>query len=141
MLTALNIWASSSLSSQSSDSFDTGKIHSCNSSVVSIFIAFGKEFPLLYDVMYRYFPMFNKFRIPVMIMMLVQFFTPILAGYGIISFVENRPKAVSPATGKKWKFALGGLAFGIFVSLIGASILPSSLFRRLENHSHVPMVS
>jgi hypothetical protein len=94
-------------------------------SIVSIFIAFGKEFPVLYDIMYRYFPMFNKFRIPVMILMIVQFFTPILAGYGIISFVENRPKTLPPALEKKWKYTLGGLAFGVVISVIGASVVKS----------------
>ena len=94
-------------------------------SIVSIFIAFGKEFSLIYDLMYRYFPMFNKFRIPVMILMIVQFFIPILAGYGIISFIEHRPKTIHPALEKKWKYILGGLALGVCISLMGASVIKS----------------
>jgi hypothetical protein len=91
--------------------------------VFSLLVAFGREFPLIYDLMYRYFPMFNKFRIPLMILMLVQFFTPILAGYGIASFVSERPKTIGPVQNKKWKYALGVLILGIFISLIGKNLI------------------
>jgi hypothetical protein len=91
--------------------------------VFSLLVAFGKEFPLVYDLMYRYFPMFNKFRIPLMILMLVQFFTPILAGYGIASFVSERPKTIGPIQEKKWKYTLGALVLGIFISLIGKDLI------------------
>ncbi|MEK6565581.1 MAG: YfhO family protein [Bacteroidota bacterium] len=56
----------------------------------SLLVAFGKEFPLVYDLMYYYFPFFNKFRIPSMILVLIQIFIPVLAGYGIASFLKQR---------------------------------------------------
>jgi len=55
----------------------------------SLLVAFGKEFPLVYDLMYYYFPGFNKFRIPSMILVLIQIFIPVLAGYGIASFLKQ----------------------------------------------------
>jgi hypothetical protein len=91
--------------------------------IISLLIAFGKEFPFIYDLMYRYFPMFNKFRIPLMILILVQFFTPILAGYGIVSFLSERKKTMDPAQEKKWKYILRGLSLGIVLSLVGASVI------------------
>ena len=90
--------------------------------LVSLFIAFGKEFSFLYDLLYRYLPMFNKFRIPLMILMLVQFFTPFLAGYGIISFVTELKK-INPSQEKQWKYTLGFLALCFAVTLIGKGIL------------------
>ena len=90
---------------------------------VSLLISFGKEFSLVYDLMYRYFPVFNKFRVPLMILMLVQFFTPILAGYGIISLLKERNKPLDQLQEKKWKYILGGLSLGIGVSLIGGSFI------------------
>jgi hypothetical protein len=90
--------------------------------LVSLLVAFGKEFSFIYDLLYRYLPMFNKFRIPLMILMLVQFFTPFLAGYGIMSFVTE-PKKMSPSQEKQWKYTLGFLALCFVVTLIGKGIL------------------
>jgi len=85
----------------------------------SLLVAFGKEFPLLYDPMFKYFPMFNKFRGPSMILTLVQILVPMLAAYGIASLISNRTQSIPPSTEKKWKYVLAGLgvffALGIFV--------------------------
>jgi len=91
--------------------------------VISLLIAFGREFSLVYDLMYRYFPMFNKFRIPVLILMLVQFFVPILAGYGIVSFMTDPKKNITPALEKRWKYTLGGLLAGILIAVIGKGLI------------------
>jgi len=90
--------------------------------VLSLLIAFGKELSLVYDLMYRYFPMFNKFRIPLMILILVQFFTPILAGYGIVSLVSERKKIFAPLQEKRWKYLLGGLILSSVTVLVGSGI-------------------
>lgn len=57
---------------------------------ISVLIAFGRELPILYDLMYQYFPMFNKLRVPSMILVLVQVLVPILAGYGVYTFFQER---------------------------------------------------
>ncbi|MBI2794275.1 MAG: YfhO family protein [Ignavibacteria bacterium] len=49
----------------------------------SLLLSFGKNFPLLYDVFYNMVPSFNKFRAPSMALCLLQFATPVLAGYGL----------------------------------------------------------
>jgi hypothetical protein len=90
--------------------------------LVSLLVAFGKEFSFIYDLLYRYLPMFNKFRIPLMILMLVQFFTPFLVGYGIVSFVTELKKMSLPQE-RQWKYTLGFLALCFVVTLIGKSIL------------------
>jgi hypothetical protein len=91
--------------------------------IFALLISFGKEFSLVYDLMYRYFPMFNKFRLPLLILMLVQFFTPILAGYGILSLISEQNKKISPLQDKRWKYVFGGLAAGILAALIGKGVL------------------
>ncbi|MFA6540447.1 MAG: YfhO family protein [Bacteroidota bacterium] len=78
---------------------------------VSLLISFGKEMPLLFDPMFNYFPMFNKFRIPVMILVLVQIFIPVLAAYGVISL----SKGVDEKEKKNWLYAIG--IFGAFFIL------------------------
>ncbi len=50
--------------------------------------------------MYYYFPEFNKFRIPSMILILLQLIVPILAGYGLQS-VLDRGKESFPPAGKR----------------------------------------
>jgi len=64
-------------------------------SVIALLISFGRTFPLIYDLMFNYFPFFDKFRVPSMILVLVQLCFPILAGLGlvkIISLKENPDK-------------------------------------------------
>lgn len=91
----------------------------------SILVAFGKEFPVLYDLMYTYVPMFNKFRVPSMILVLVQIMVPLLAGYGLISFFRRGDQHLKPDQEKKWKYMLGGLAVLLVVALVGKGVYRS----------------
>ncbi len=95
---------------------------------VSLLISFGKEFPVVYDLMFRYFPMFNKFRAPVMILVLVQIFVPLLAAYGVASLMRETAQGMAPAVEKKWKMGLGVLAVLLALGIAGGSIV-QSLFR------------
>ena len=90
--------------------------------VFSLLVSFGKEFSFVYDLMYHYCPIFNKFRVPSMILMLVQFFTPILAGYGILSFLPEGKKVISPAQSKQWKYIFTGIAGLFLVVLLGGDL-------------------
>lgn len=56
--------------------------------LISLLISFGRN-SIFYDAMFNYFPYFNKFRIPSMILILIQIMMPILAGYGFKSILEN----------------------------------------------------
>jgi hypothetical protein len=86
--------------------------------VLSLFIAFGKEFPVLYDPLFAYLPLFNKFRSPASILVLVQVFVPILAAYGITNLMKVREQGWTPAMDLRWKRIVGGLAVGVAASLI-----------------------
>jgi hypothetical protein len=90
---------------------------------LSMLIAFGKEFSVVYDLMYKFFPGFNKFRVPSMILVLVQIMVPMLAGYGLLSFFSLREQTMSPASMKKWKYVLGGLAAVAVISLVAPSVV------------------
>ena len=57
-------------------------------SIISLLISFGKEFPLIYDLFFYYVPYFNRFRVPSMILSLIMFAIPILAGYGLNTIVN-----------------------------------------------------
>jgi hypothetical protein len=57
-------------------------------SVISLLISFGRTFPVLYDLMFHYFPFFDKFRVPSMILVIVQISFPVLAGFGILRIIQ-----------------------------------------------------
>lgn len=57
-------------------------------SVIALLISFGRTFPLFYDLMFNYFPFFDKFRVPSMILVLVQLSFPILAGLGLVKIIS-----------------------------------------------------
>jgi hypothetical protein len=56
--------------------------------VISLLISFGRTLPVLFNLMFYYFPFFNKFRVPSMILVLIQLSMPILAGLGIMSIIK-----------------------------------------------------
>jgi len=55
---------------------------------VSLLIAMGKYTPI-YGILYDYLPLFDNFRVPSMILILVQFSTAILAGMGMNRIQEK----------------------------------------------------
>jgi hypothetical protein len=58
--------------------------------IIALLISFGRTFPVIFDLMFNYFPMFNKFRVPSMILVLVDLSIPILAGLGLAKVVSLR---------------------------------------------------
>ncbi|NOX17183.1 MAG: YfhO family protein [Chlorobi bacterium] len=61
-------------------------------SAIALLISFGRNFPLVYDLMFNYFPFFNKFRVPSMILVLVQISFPILAALGVKSLLDMKKR-------------------------------------------------
>ncbi len=79
--------------------------------VVALLISFGRELPLVYDLMFNYFPYFNKFRSPSMILVLVQVFVPILAAFGIDAIAKAKENSDVKFSRKWliWTGVFGGL--------------------------------
>lgn len=85
--------------------------------VVSLLMAFGREFPPVYDLMFAYFPMFDKFRVPSMILVLVQISMPLLAAFGIASL--RQPAGGFQAVGqKRLKYAVYGIGVLLILSIV-----------------------
>lgn len=55
---------------------------------ISLLISFGKNFPVLFDLLFYHLPYFDKFRVPSMILVLVQLSFPILAGLGLMKIIS-----------------------------------------------------
>lgn len=81
-------------------------------SVFSLLLSFGKNMPLLYKIFYDVVPAFNKFRAPSMALCLLQFATPVLAGYGLAS-VFAWSSNVTPDTRRKG-LIIGGASLAVF---------------------------
>ncbi len=77
--------------------------------VVGLFISFGDNLPIVFDLFYYYFPMFNKFRAPSMALAMMHFTFPILAGYGINSLINSKDDRVKKYI-KNFFFGVGGFA-------------------------------
>ena len=58
-------------------------------SIVALLISFGKHLPFLSNFLLGYLPLFNKFRVPAMILVLLQFAIPVLAAFGLKLFIEK----------------------------------------------------
>ena len=55
-----------------------------------LLLSFGKNLPFVYNLFYKYFPLFENFRSPSMILHIVQIIFPILAGLGIMKIIYLR---------------------------------------------------
>ena len=96
---------------------------------LALLISFGRHFSIFYALFYEFLPFFNKFRVPAMILILVQFSVSILAAYGLealISETESLKKKdkKNPAE----RYFLYGIA-----SIVGTAVLVSLLQSPIKN--------
>ena len=83
-------------------------------SIFTLLLSFGHHFKPFYQFFYSYFPYFNKFRVPVMILVLLQFNFVVLAALGFNDFIQ---KIKDCDVDFKPFFVLGGLLLGLVVLL------------------------
>lgn len=77
----------------------------------ALLVSFGKNFPLIFDILFYNLPYFDKFRVPSMALVIVQLVFPVLAVLGvmkIISLREERDKKAE-AILKYAAYAFSGL--------------------------------
>ncbi|MDW8465046.1 MAG: YfhO family protein [Chloroherpetonaceae bacterium] len=87
---------------------------------LSLFISFGKYLPILFNPLFYYFPFFNKFRAPSMILILLQTAACILAGYGIKALYEMR-QAQPELPIKIFRYSTFGVVGLLFLAIVGFS--------------------
>jgi len=56
--------------------------------VLTTFVAFGKHLPILYGPLFKFMPYFNKFRVPVMVLIVQQFALVLMCGLGISALLS-----------------------------------------------------
>jgi len=90
-------------------------------------ISFGNFFPIVYDLFFNYFPYFNKFRAPSMILFLIPFTLGLMGMYGLAHIIESGQGQLGegsrPLTApgvKKW---LTGIGIVLALSVLGRGVL------------------
>ncbi len=104
---------------------------------LALVISFGKEFSLVYKLLFNYLPYFNKFRIPTMILILVQFSVVVLASLALHSLWQLKDKKIAADFMKKIKMYLisfSGISGLIFLYLLVAK---SSIFSKMASSGKV----
>lgn len=94
----------------------------------SLLISFGKHLQPLYSLLYYHLPFFNKFRVPVMILVLVQFATGALAAFGLTAaLARGAPAKESRDPGAPWMRAAGIAALGGVAAVVLIRVFHSAL--------------
>jgi hypothetical protein len=96
--------------------------------VTALIVSFGRTFPMLYDLFYSYVPFFNKFRVPSMILTLIQIIIPILAGYTLINISTNEIKTKLK---KLFKNIMIGVGVLFLLSLLFNNIISNWFISRV----------
>lgn len=97
--------------------------------IIATLISFGRTFPIVYDLMFHYFPFFDKFRVPSMILVLVQLSFPILAGLGIAKIISLKND-----NNKKYNNAIRNIFYGLAVVFILTILLASPIKSWFVDH-------
>lgn len=87
--------------------------------VLSIFLSMGKNFPLLTDLFFDYFPLYNKFRSVTFILCVAQTLFPLLAILSIKELIQNPIDKKHLYKSLKWSAGLIGGACLIFTVMPG----------------------
>ncbi len=90
-------------------------------SVFALLVSFGKTFPVLFDLLFYNLPYFDKFRVPSMILVLVQMSMPVLAGLGLMKIINLRNEK-----NEKSILFVRNISF-VFLGLFIISILANSI--------------
>ncbi len=84
---------------------------------IATLVSFGKFLPVLYGPLFKWFPYFNKFRVPVMILIVQQFAFVLLFGLGLSAVVRSRSDIVKKAA----FFGMIGGGVALIVALLSSS--------------------
>jgi hypothetical protein len=94
---------------------------------VVFLVSLGKYFPLLYNLLFHYLPLFNKFRIPSMILHLLPFTVGILAAYGMAFLLEVHDADKIEKLKKALLYISGGLAALMIIGFLFKSSVYQTL--------------
>jgi hypothetical protein len=68
------------------------KVFLLSTILLALLVSFGSYWPYLYDVLFKLLPFFNKFRVPSMILILMELMVATLAGVGLYTILHMDEK-------------------------------------------------
>jgi hypothetical protein len=99
-------------------------------SLVALLLSFGGNWPILYRPMFNFFPMFNKFRAPMMGLVLMQLAFPILAALTFEEILRVWKLRNSEEDSRMLKHVRNAMVLaGVFlaISLLGRGVITSNV--------------
>jgi hypothetical protein len=106
----------------------------------ALVISFGRNFSLIFDILFNTLPFFNKFRAPSMILILSAISSCVLAGYGLKAIYELRSNAV-PAAQKFFQYVTYGAGALFIGGLLGLSGCKQSYLESIAESDKVKMLA
>ncbi|MBN1997369.1 YfhO family protein [candidate division KSB1 bacterium] len=88
--------------------------------ILAAFLSFGRHLPFLYNIFFNYVPMFNKFRVPAMILTMIYFTFTLLAAYGFM-YIYNSSAEEKKRLLKTVYIVLG---ISIFIGILPLVLTP-----------------
>ncbi len=96
-------------------------------SLLVFMISFGNFFSPVFDLFFHYFPYFNKFRAPSMVLFLIPFTLGLLGMYGLSHVIESLQRAGDgggrPVRAEGMKRWVAGLGIILALSFLGKGVL------------------
>ncbi len=102
-------------------------------SLFILFLSFGKHFGVLFDPFFKYFPYFNKFRVPVLILYLMPMTFGLLAANGTDFLMQLYSKAKNFDSGKMKKRLL--ILAGVLLATVAIGFVASDALRSFMSGS------
>ncbi|MBI1938249.1 MAG: YfhO family protein [Ignavibacteriales bacterium] len=102
--------------------------------ILFILISFGKNFPVIFNLFYYYFPLFDNFRVPSMILHVLQIIFPILAGLGVMKIISLRDEKNQKIEKVVKNITIVFAALFVFSLLLGGS-LSNWFTQRVNNYA------
>lgn len=101
--------------------------------ILAIVLAWGRHFMWFTDIFIDYFPMYDKFRVVSMILVVAQWCLPVLAALGLYELSGGKVSYKRFMSSIKWSVGIAG-GFAIFAALV----LPSSMSFVAANDGGIP---
>ncbi|MBT4362147.1 MAG: hypothetical protein HOD11_14395 [Candidatus Marinimicrobia bacterium] len=117
------------------------KVFLLSTILLALLVSFGSYWPYLYDMLFKLLPFFNKFRVPSMILILMELMAAILAGVGLFTLVTMDEKRRAELV-KKMLIAtsvMGGLF--VIVLLFKGMITGAFSNALVDSPKHHPQLS
>ncbi|MCK4350921.1 MAG: hypothetical protein KAX13_08685, partial [Candidatus Krumholzibacteria bacterium] len=103
--------------------------------LLSTLLSFGRFFPLFYNLMFKFFPYFDKFRVPVMILIVQQLALVTMMGLGLEEYLRRYSSGDLPefleTKRLKWVLVLGAAV--VIITLVAGGAIRDGIVRGITS--------